>query len=89
VPSHQTSLSLLERYDMSGDSVELDISLENGSSNVDNKQGTFYQFSTGLRSTKRKHFFSPLDHALPDAVHKDAADVEFTPEEEVCSLECT
>lgn len=51
------------------------------STQTDNKQGTFYQSTSGTE-IKRKHFFSPLDHSLADAVHKDAADVEYTPEEE-------
>lgn len=57
------------------------------STQEDNKQGTFYQ-STADAAIKRKHFFSPLDHSLADAVNKDAADVEYTAEEEVSSMTC-
>ena len=47
-----------------------------------NKEGTLYQSELGPKA-KRKHFFSPLDAAYAQAVHKDAEFVEFTPEEEV------
>jgi len=49
-----------------------------------NKEGTAYQSELGPKA-KRKHFFSPLDAAYAEAVHKDAEFVEFTPEEEVRS----
>jgi hypothetical protein len=47
-----------------------------------NKEGTLYQSELGPKA-KRKHFFSPLDAACAEAVHKDAEFVEFTPDEEV------
>ncbi|KAF8958103.1 MFS general substrate transporter [Flammula alnicola] len=46
-----------------------------------NKEGTAYQSELGPKP-KRKHFFSSLDPAYADAVHRDAEDVEFTAEDE-------
>lgn len=48
----------------------------------DNTEGTFHQAQLSFKPT-RKHFFSPLDPSYADAVHRDAATVQFTPEEEV------
>jgi len=50
-----------------------------------NKDGTYYQSRAGPK-VKRKHFFAPLDAAHAEAVTKDAENVVFTPEEEVCRL---
>jgi len=51
---------------------------------IDNlAEGTYHQVAIGAQP-KRKHFFSPLDPAYADAVHKDAETVEYTEEEEVC-----
>ncbi|KAI0664161.1 MFS general substrate transporter [Cubamyces menziesii] len=44
-------------------------------------EGTFYQ-SRAAGATKRRHFFSPPDAALADAVNQDADNVEYTEEEE-------
>ncbi|EMD37054.1 hypothetical protein CERSUDRAFT_114954 [Gelatoporia subvermispora B] len=44
-------------------------------------EGTFYQAQVGKKA-KRKHFFSPLDPALAEAVHKDALRVDYTEAEE-------
>ncbi|KAH9885262.1 MFS general substrate transporter [Cubamyces lactineus] len=44
-------------------------------------EGTFYQSRTA-EATKRKHFFSPPDAALADAVNQDADNVEYTEDEE-------
>lgn len=38
---------------------------------------------SGLGPPQRKHFFSPLDPAWAEAVHRDAETVQYTPEEEV------
>ncbi|KAF8902600.1 MFS general substrate transporter [Gymnopilus junonius] len=46
-----------------------------------NKDGTFHQSELGPKP-KRKYFFSPLDPAYADAVHRDAESVEYTAEEE-------
>ncbi|KAI0366510.1 MFS general substrate transporter [Pilatotrama ljubarskyi] len=43
--------------------------------------GTFHQSQVAGRP-ERKHFFSPPDAAIADAVNKDADNVEFTEEEE-------
>jgi len=43
--------------------------------------GTFYQAQLGFRA-KRKHFFSKTDPLYAEAVHRDAATVEYTEEEE-------
>jgi hypothetical protein len=43
--------------------------------------GTLHQSELG--PPKRKHFFSPLDSAWAEAVHRDAETVQYTPEEEV------
>jgi hypothetical protein len=48
----------------------------------ENTEGTFHQSQLGPKA-KRKHFFSPLDQAYSDAVHKDAETVVFTEKEEV------
>ncbi|KIY43386.1 MFS general substrate transporter [Fistulina hepatica ATCC 64428] len=47
-----------------------------------NKQGTFFQSQLDVTRPKRKHFFSHLSADHAEAVHKDAEDVEYTPEEE-------
>jgi hypothetical protein len=44
--------------------------------------GTLHQNAIGDKA-KRRHFFSPLDLSWAEAVHKDAEDVQYTPEEEV------
>ncbi|KAI0357778.1 MFS general substrate transporter [Trametes cingulata] len=44
-------------------------------------EGTFHQSQVAGRA-ERKHFFSPPDAALAEAVNKDADNVEFTEEEE-------
>lgn len=43
--------------------------------------GTFHQAQLGFKS-KRKHFFAPIDSAYADAVHRDAAAIEYTEDEE-------
>lgn len=45
-------------------------------------EGTFHQARVSGRP-ERKHFFSPPDASLADAVNRDADNVEFTDEEEV------
>lgn len=45
-------------------------------------EGTSYQEALGPKA-HRKHFFSPLDPAWAEAVHRDAETVQYTPEEEV------
>lgn len=47
-----------------------------------NKEGTLHQGELGPKA-RRKHFFSPLDPAYAEAVHRDAAAVEYTDAEEV------
>lgn len=47
-----------------------------------NAEGTMYQSQLGEKAI-RKHFFSPLDPAFAEAVHKDAEGVQYTEEEEV------
>ena len=47
-----------------------------------NSEGTAYQALQGPKP-HRKHFFSPLDQAYADAVHRDAETVVYTAEEEV------
>ncbi|KAI0672413.1 MFS general substrate transporter [Trametes maxima] len=44
-------------------------------------EGTFHQAQVSGQA-ERKHFFSPPDSALADAVNRDADNVEFTEEEE-------
>lgn len=44
--------------------------------------GTYHQSQVGDKPVRR-HFFSPPDGALADAVNRDADEVEFTEEEEV------
>ncbi|GLB39778.1 putative MFS general substrate transporter [Lyophyllum shimeji] len=44
-------------------------------------EGTFHQAQLGFKA-KRKHFFAPIDPAYADAVHRDAAGVEYTEAEE-------
>ncbi|KAG9226845.1 hypothetical protein CCMSSC00406_0003482 [Pleurotus cornucopiae] len=46
-------------------------------SNESNEDGTFHQQQLGPKA-KRKHFFSSLDPAYADAVHRDAQSVQFT-----------
>lgn len=46
-----------------------------------NAEGTMYQSQLGEKAI-RKHFFSPLDPAFAEAVHKDAEGVQYTEEEE-------
>ncbi|KAF8062195.1 MFS general substrate transporter [Lyophyllum atratum] len=43
--------------------------------------GTFHQSQLGFKARK-KHLFAPLDPLYADAVHRDAAVVEYTQEEE-------
>lgn len=47
-----------------------------------NGDGTLHQSQLGPKA-KRKHFFASLDLSFADAVHRDAADVVFSEEEEV------
>ncbi|THH18893.1 hypothetical protein EW146_g2180 [Bondarzewia mesenterica] len=47
-----------------------------------NVEGTLYQSQLGEKST-RKHFFSPLDSTVAEAVHKDAEGVQYTEKEEL------
>ena len=58
-----------------------DVDIEEARVEASNAQGTFYQGALGER-VKRRHFFSPLDREVADAVHKDAETVEFTEAEE-------
>lgn len=51
-------------------------------SNESNEDGTFHQQQIGPKA-KRKHFFSSLDPAYADAVHRDAQSVQFTELDEV------
>lgn len=47
-------------------------------------EGTFYQAQVaGQPAAVRRHFFSPPDGALADAVNRDADNVAFTAAEEV------
>jgi hypothetical protein len=55
--------------------------VEKSVSHISNKEGTSYQSQLGAKA-KRAHFFSPLDPAYADAVHRDAETVEYTAEEE-------
>jgi hypothetical protein len=65
-----------------------DDDVEKSSSEDHNTEGTFHQNQMGPKP-KRKHFFSSLDPSYADAVHRDAASVEYSEEEEVCNLhEC-
>lgn len=48
-----------------------------------NIEGTYHQSQMSVSKPKRKHFFSPLDPSYADAVHRDAATVEYSAEEEV------
>lgn len=59
-----------------------DDDVEKSSSEVPNTEGTFYQNQMGPKP-KRKHFFSSLDPSYAAAVHRDAASVEYTEDEEV------
>ena len=48
--------------------------------------GTFHQSQvSGQPAAVRRHFFSPPDGALADAVNRDADNVDFTLAEEVCT----
>ncbi|KAF9489510.1 MFS general substrate transporter [Pleurotus eryngii] len=51
--------------------------VEKGFGNESNEDGTFHQLQLGPKA-KRKHFFSSLDPAYADAVHRDAQSVQFT-----------
>lgn len=55
---------------------------EKGPGNEPNEDGTFHQLQLGPKA-KRKHFFSSLDPAFADAVHRDAQSVQFTELDEV------
>ncbi|KAI0267310.1 MFS general substrate transporter [Gloeopeniophorella convolvens] len=48
----------------------------------DTSDGTFHQGQLGDHKPRRSHYFSPLDPAFADAVHKDAEVVSYTPAEE-------
>ncbi|KAL4259179.1 hypothetical protein AB1N83_007018 [Pleurotus pulmonarius] len=48
-----------------------------GFGNDSNEDGTFHQLQLGPKA-KREHFFSSLDPASADAVHRDAQSVQFT-----------
>ena len=50
-----------------------------------NTEGTANQIALGSKA-RPKHIFSPLDAQYADAVRADAADVEFTDDEDVCAL---
>ncbi|KAF5384199.1 hypothetical protein D9615_003370 [Tricholomella constricta] len=52
--------------------------IEEGNVNAD---GTYHQAQLGLEK-ERKHFFAPIDSSYADAVHRDAATVEYTEEDE-------
>ncbi|KAF9564096.1 MFS general substrate transporter [Agrocybe pediades] len=54
---------------------------EKSTSEHSNKEGTLHQSELGPKA-HRKHFFSPLDPAYADAVHRDAESVEYTADEE-------
>jgi len=60
---------------------------ENSVDTDNSSEGTYHQLALGAQP-KRKHFFSPLDPAYADAVHKDAEAVEYTEDEEVCFSPC-
>lgn len=60
-------------------SDDIEDSASKGSSN---REGTTYQAQLAVRA-HRAHFFSPLDPAYSEAVHRDAESVEFTADEEV------
>ena len=47
-----------------------------------NSEGTLFQSRLGFKPA-RKHLLSRPDQEYAEAVHKDAANVEYTPEEEV------
>lgn len=47
-----------------------------------NEDGTLHQSGLGPKA-RRRHFFSPLDPVLAEAVHLDAVDVKYSLEEEV------
>lgn len=53
--------------------------------NLDNSEGTLFQSRLGFKQA-RKHLLSRPDEVYAEAVHKDAANVEYTPEEEVSFL---
>ncbi|KXN84014.1 hypothetical protein AN958_00573 [Leucoagaricus sp. SymC.cos] len=48
----------------------------------ESENGTLHQ-NVLAGEMKRRHFFSPLDPAWAEAVHKDAENVQYSPEEEV------
>lgn len=66
--------------------TELAKDIEGASDEQVSSEGTFFQEQVG-RKPKRKHFFSPLDSALAEAVHKDAGQVDYTDAEEVRILD--
>ncbi|KAJ3561686.1 hypothetical protein NP233_g10043 [Leucocoprinus birnbaumii] len=66
---------------MTAPSTSLPTSDEAQSAEHQKELGTLHQSAVGIRA-QRKHFFSPLDPALAEAVHKDAEHVRYTPEEE-------
>ncbi|KAI8990724.1 MFS general substrate transporter [Trametes punicea] len=61
-----------------GDKVEGELVFEDSAL----AEGTFYQAPVAGKLTQRKHFFSPPDAALAEAVNRDADNVEYTKEEE-------
>ena len=74
-PSTSTSMAPSQEYSAPSE-------VEKSLSEHTNKDGTLHQSELGPKP-KRKHFFSPLDPAYADAVHRDAESVEYSAEEEV------
>ena len=50
------------------------------------QDGTYHQNALGVKKTTKASLISPLDPDYADAVHKDAANVVFSEEEEVLSV---
>ena len=75
------------RTSRTGSVLEEDMKTEEGPVVRDSafSEGTFYQ-SKVVGKAVRKHFFSPPDAALAEAVNLDADHVEFTEAEEVGSV---
>jgi hypothetical protein len=71
-----------EQPEMKATAPAKDVEASGVANENENTEGTFHQSQLGPKA-KRKHFFSPLDQAYSDAVHKDAETVVFTEKEEV------
>ncbi|KZT09099.1 uncharacterized protein LAESUDRAFT_537947 [Laetiporus sulphureus 93-53] len=69
------------RPELKASSSEVEKDVEECRVEDPNTEGTLFQSRLGDKA-RRRHFFSPLDKSIAEAVHKDAETVEFTEAEE-------